>query len=75
MCACLCRLVFNSTSTQHIKKLLYGAAAYVELSVLKMILKKINPVLDLSTIPQLCYKGSYLCELPASEIQMIRRIG
>ena len=46
---------------ENIKKLLYRTADSVELLILKMILLKRNPVLDLSTIPQLCYKGSYLC--------------
>ena len=58
---CLCRSVFNTVSSKSKRKLLYGASASVELSVLKSILKSRDPVMALTTIPQLCNSNAYLC--------------
>ena len=58
---CLCCSVFSTISSKSKRKLLYGASALVELSVLKSVLKSWDPVMALTTIPQLYNRNAYLC--------------
>ena len=57
----LCVIQFLIPFQVKVRKLLYGASALVELSVLKSILKSRDPVMALTTIPQLCNSNAYLC--------------